>query len=210
MAEELPSAAAKIPSNCDDLIRARDGANEILTAKIARYSRLKWKYYLELERHLKDPSHSRLEFDTQFCEDRGQAKNEITIATGHVRHFETRLKREDQLPLQDHTSDFGDISDDGRVDTMGTELMRDRRRREELERSYIDEYVDKSYNHIAANDLRNPHRPLTNFDEEHDEEGEARSVALGDLDTYSRSGDPGNRAKYASGVWQWRKSGRTC
>jgi hypothetical protein len=79
---------------------------------------------------------------------------------------------------------------------MGTYVMRDLRRRRQLDHPYIEQYL----NNIERNDLRNPWSPVSPADHG-DSDWNARSIALGDFDTFSQAEDPQTRVK----IRRWRE-----
>ena len=197
MDKELPPEAATVPSSRDDLVRAKNTAAELHKAKLARHDRLGWRYHIDLERYLQAaPSNSRLEYDRQFFKDRAQAMREVEIAESHVKYFTNRLKKERRQQLRDRTSDFGDITDDGRVSSMGTNVMRELRRHRELGEPYIEEYLEN----IDESNLASPSKPISDRRHSDDSSWQARPIALGDFDTVSRAGDPRTGKK----IREWR------
>ena len=199
MDDNVSNEVKAIPDDEDHLKNAFNAAIQLHESKMNRFNRLAGKYSRDLEKHLNDKvdKHlARIEFDNQFYIDRAQAMREVAIAERQVNSSRRRLEDEDYQELEDMDRNYGTLSEDGQVSSMGTFFLQTMGIKQRLDHPYVAKFLEN----IDHDNLINPTQPPTEPRSANDSEWEARSIEVGDFDTWSRADDH----RTAERIQRWR------
>ena len=188
MVDNVSNEVKAIPSDRKHLNNAINAAIELHANKQKIFIKLARRYYHDLEGYTKDKvdKHQvRIEFDQQFYSDRAQAMREAAIVELQYQDLKKRREFEGERKLEDMYSNYGTLSEDGHVSSMGTFHLRAVRGAYALDQPYVEEYL----NNIDQNHLLSPTCPPTVPKSANDSDFVARSVNVGDFDTFSRADD---------------------
>ena len=199
MDDNVSNEVKAIPSGREHLNIAINVAIELHANKQKRFIKLARRYYHDLGGYTKDKvdkHQARIEFDQQFYSDRAQAMREAAIVERQYQDLKKRREIEGERKLEDMYSNYGTLSEDGHVSSMGTFHLRAVRRAYALDQPYVEEYLDN----IDQDHLLSPTCPPTEPKSANDSDFVARSLNVGNFDTFSRADDH----RTAKRIQRWR------
>ena len=179
---ELNKVIESTPRTREDLSVAHDVALKRIEAMELRHKKLDDQYEIDLERYLtEDSTPSRTAFDRQFFVDRNQAREDIAIARRCLKKIEDLMKAAKAKNLDEMTSEFGSISGDGYVESMGSPVVRYTHLKRRLDRPHIEYYLS----HVDVEGAKDPFEAKSPPAYEHDLSWDGQSIDTADLESRS-------------------------
>lgn len=141
---EFDKRAQNIPRALEGFSQERALAQTHLDATITRYENLASHHYYDLDKYLNEIlAASRSNFDRQFLADRAQAIKDQDIIQMYMLQIKDLERAEGLRVLAHMSSDFGSISGDGGVSSLGSGHLQAKAVKQKVKQPDIIDYINE-------------------------------------------------------------------